>query len=152
MLAVTLPPKVVADINILNIFKQGDGDEITFNADGFEVKEAIVNGQTVNFARYVTDKNIDTKLPLVADYSGAAVNISIQTVDPNKESVVFYAPVFKGVRYRFASPVENYFKDFMAQVLEGDYKEYTSSNLINKKSIMFSCNCILNYLYSNWKG
>jgi hypothetical protein len=152
MLAVTLPPKIVADINILNIFKQGTGDEITFATDGFEVKEAIINGQPVNFAKYVTEKSIDTKLPLVADYSGAAVNISIQAVDTAKGTVAFYAPVFKDVRYRFAEPVDNYFREFMSHVLEDDYKEYSTSNMINKKSVLFSCNCILNYLYSNLEG
>jgi hypothetical protein len=152
MLTVALPPKIVADINILNIFKQGTGDVITFAQDGFSVNEAMINGQPVNFAKYVTDNNIDTKLPLVADYSGAAVNISIQAVDTAKGSVAFYAPVFKNVRYRFAAPVENYFRDFMSEVLTDDYNEFVSSNLINKKSIVFSCNCILNYLYSNLEG
>jgi hypothetical protein len=152
MLTVALPPKIVADINILNIFKQGTGDVITFAQDGFSVKEAIINGQAVNFAKYVTEKSIDTQLPLVADYSGAAVNISIQAVDAAKGTVAFYAPVFKNVRYRFAEPVENYFREFMSHVLEDDYKEYNTSNMINKKSVMFSCNCILNYLYSNLEG
>ncbi len=152
MLSVTLPPKIVADINILNIFKQGTGDEITFTGDGFEAVEAVVNGKSVNFAQYVTENNIDTKLPLVADYSGAAVNISIQAVDTAKGKVAFYAPVFKNVRYRFAAPVENYFREFMSFVFEDDYKEYATSNMINKKSVVFSCNCILNYLYSNLEG
>ncbi len=142
----------MADISILNIFKQGSGDTITFPADGFSSKEAIINGTPTNFADYVTLNNIDTKLPLVADYSGAAVNISIQAVDAEKHEVAFYAPVFKDVRYKFAAPVDNYFRDFMSLVLEDDFDENININMVNEKLIMFSCNCILNFVYSNLEG
>ncbi|NLF50335.1 MAG: hypothetical protein GX577_04300 [Leptolinea sp.] len=152
MVAVELPPTKMADIGILNIFKQGDGDTITFDVDGFSVKEAKINGNVVNFAEYVFSNSIDTKLPLVADYSGASINISIQAVDAEKQEVTFYAPVFKDVRYRFAAPVDNYFRDFMSLVLEDDFEENLNISRENEKIILFSCNCILNFLYSNLEG
>lgn len=152
MMSVQLPANKAADINILNIFKQGAGDTITFAVDGFDVSEAFINGNPENFATYVLENKIDTKLPLVADYSGAAVNISIKAVDADNKAVSFYAPVFKDVRYRFAEPVDNYFREFMSQVLEDDYSEYATTNETNRKFVLFSCNCILNYLYSNLEG
>jgi hypothetical protein len=152
MMSVQLPANKAADINILNIFQQGTGDTITFTKDGFEVKDAVINGVQQNFAGYVLDNKIDTKLPLVADYSGAAVNISIKAVGADNQAVSFYAPVFKDVRYRFAKPVDNYFKEFMSKVLEEDFAEYSTTDSANQKFVMFSCNCILNYLYSNLEG
>lgn len=152
MMAVQLPPDKIADIGILNIFKQGSGDTITFDTDGFSATEAWVNGSVVNFADYVLENKVDTKLPLVADYSGAAINISIQAVDADNHEVSFYAPVFKDVRYRFAAPVDNYFREFMSLVLEGDFEENININMSNEKQILFSCNCILNFVYSNLEG
>ena len=38
----SLPEGKVADVNILNIFSQGEGDEIEFPDDGFSVTEPIV--------------------------------------------------------------------------------------------------------------
>jgi hypothetical protein len=151
MMAVQLPANKTAEINILNIFKQGSGDVISFPQNGFKTTEAIINGQPVNFAKYILENSIDTKLPLVADYSGTGINISIQSVDAEKQEVTFYAPVFKDMSYRFASPVD-YFKDFMSEVLEGEFAEFYSTSDVNKKFIMFSCNCILNFLYSNLEG
>ncbi|HEX7557355.1 MAG TPA: hypothetical protein VF338_12070 [Leptolinea sp.] len=152
MMSVVLPANKAADINILNIFKQGNGDSITFTEDGFDVNMASINGRAKNFAEYVLENEIDMKLPLVADYSGASVNISIKAVDAENKVVSFYAPVFKDFRYRFAQPVENYFREFMSQVLEDDFDEFSSTTAANQKTVLFSCNCILNYLYSNLEG
>ncbi len=152
MMSVQLPANKAADINILNIFKQGTGDTITFTEDGFDVKVASINGTPKNFADYVLENKIDTKLPLVADYSGAAVNISIKAVDADNQNVSFYAPVFKDVRYRFAQPVDNYFKEFMSQVLENDFDEFYTANTVNDKTVYFFMQLHLNYVYSNLEG
>ena len=95
----------------------------------------------VNFAEYVTDKKIDTRLPLVANYSGAMINISFQSVDTNNKVVNFYAPVFKDIEYKLAAPVQDYVTSFLSQM---------PSN--GKDEILFSCNCILNFLYSELEG
>ncbi len=133
---VTLPKNKIAQIGIINIFKQGDGDTIEFDSEGFSVKECLIDGRKRNFCEYIISNKINTKLPLVANYSGAMVNVSFRAVDEPNKAVHFYAPVFKGVQYKIADPVEDYVKDFTAQL---------DKERINP---LFSCNCILNYLYS----
>lgn len=139
VMSARLPDNKVADVNILNIFEQGDGDSIEFAEDGFSAKEARINGETRDFAAYIEEKKLDTRLPLVANYSGAMVNTSFQNVGDGK--VDFYAPVFAGLTYKHAAPVENYVAEFSKQLESCDVE-----------NIMFSCNCILNYLYSELEG
>lgn len=139
---VTLPAGKSVDVGIINLFEQGDGDILTFTTDGFASTDVMVNGVKENFADYITRNQLDTKLPLVADYYGALVNISFQSVEPGGE-VKLYAPVFSGIRYKLAKPVSNYAEAFGAQL---------QKNSLDTKRLAFSCNCILNYLYSNLEG
>lgn len=139
---VTLPYGQSAHIDIINLFKQGDGDVITFDDDGFASEgKCHIGGNVISLASYIADRKIDTKLPLVADYNGAMVNVSIQSVDAADDKVQFYAPVFKDIKYRFAKPVEDYAEVFARDVQGKD---------ANK--IAFSCNCILNYAYADLEG
>ena len=135
------PADVHANINIVNIFKQGSGDAITFSEDGFSSTDAYVNGVRRNLAEYLLEKKIDTKLPLVADYSGAMINTSFQSVDGTTKKVAFYAPVFRGVEYKIAAPTPDYVTAF-----ESRLPRFAAD------TIAFSCNCILNYLYANLEG
>lgn len=130
------------DVGIVNIFEQGGGDTLTFASDGFSCTDVMVNGVKENFADYITRNNFDTKLPLVADYYGALVNISFQSVEPGAE-VKFYAPVFAGIRYKHAKPISDYATLFDAQL---------KKNELSGSNVLFSCNCILNYLYSGLEG
>ena len=139
---VMLPAGKNADVGIINLFEQGEGDVLTFTTDGFSVTEVMVNGVKENFADYITRNNLDTKLPLVADYYGAMVNISFQSVESGGE-VKLYAPVFSGIRYKHAQAVSNYGAAFNEQL---------KINSPDAKSVAFSCNCILNYLYSGLEG
>lgn len=136
---IELPKGKYADLDIINLFSQGDGDVLEFEESGFTAKDVYVNGTKMNFANYLKAKGIDTRLPLVADYNSVMINISIQNVATDK--VDFYAPVFKGIQYKFASPVSNYIDAFKAV-------------LANKNDVCptFSCNCILNFLYSELEG
>lgn len=138
---VSLPASQVAEINYINIFEQGTGDTITFLQDGFSACDAYINGVKANFADYITQQNLDMRLPLVADYFGAMVNVSFQGVDPLKHEVRFYAPVFAGVSYKHAKPLKDYIQQFTAKI---------PVNL--NKHPAFSCNCVLNYLYSELEG
>ncbi len=138
---VELPSEKFAEINIINLFEQGRGDVIEFPESGFQVGEAIINGQKQNFADYVLKKQLDTRLPLVADYNGAMVNISIQSINEKAKLVNFYAPVFSNVKYKQASPVRDYIDAFTKLLPDGGFNEQ-----------VFSCNCILNYLYSELEG
>jgi hypothetical protein len=138
VLEMELPENKVATLEIVNIFETGTGDTIEFPEDSFSAKEAIINGEKRNFADYVKSNNIDIKLPLVTDYCGAMINISFQAVED--EEVKFYAPVFKGIKYHHAKPVQDYVRLF-----EGAMPSENTN-------ITFSCNCILNYLYSELEG
>lgn len=137
---VTLPAGRYAEVGIVNTLRQGDGDEFEFPQTGFAVKDCLVNGVQHNFYDYMKAHDIDTRFPLVADYSGAMINVSFQELDARERTVSFYAPVFAGVKYRIASPLHDYVSDFAAAV--PDLGE----------DAVFSCNCVLNYLYSELEG
>jgi hypothetical protein len=137
---VDLPEDKYAKSNIINLFHQGSGDSITFSTAGFEVTECMVNGQKRNLAEYLEEQKIDQKLPLVADYVGAMINVSFQAVDAKNGKVSLYAPVFPGVEYKIAVPVGDYETEFRKE--------------LDAKSIhpVFACNCVLNYLYAKLEG
>ena len=137
---VPLPPEKFVHIDIVNLFKPGDGDSITFDSTAFSAGSCLINGQPANLADYLIAKGIDTRLPLVADYCGAMINVSIKGVDADSKRVDFYAPVFPGVPYRIAAPVADYVNGFLAALPKLD------------TGITFSCNCILNFLYSDLEG
>jgi len=144
VLQAQLPPGKAAEIGIINLFEQGDGDILTFNTDDFAAKDVMVNGERRNLSAYIVKNKLDTKLPLVADYYGALVNISFQDVDEVEGVVKFYAPVFSGIRYKHARPVADYVKSFNEQLAKGC--------AVDPDRLVFSCNCILNYLYSELEG
>lgn len=137
---VPLPPDKMARVDIVNLFTQGNGDTITFPESGFSAATALINGKPTVFADYLDERKIDTHLPLVADYCGAMINVSIKGVSSSDRRVEFYAPVFTGQTYKVAAPVVDYVGSFQA-VLPA-----------NVHGLVFSCNCILNYLYSNLEG
>lgn len=136
-----LPDTHVAEVGIVNIFEQGDGDTLIFPQNSFTVREVEVNGVPTNFAKYILEKRLDTRLPLVADYYGTMVNVSFQSVDSDKQEVHLYAPVFAGVTYKHARPIEDYVRQFISQ----------APTQLSKQTV-FSCNCILNYEYSELEG
>lgn len=127
-------------MDIVNLFKQDDGDVISFGKTGFSGDVAFINGKKVIFSEYLTENNIDSKLPLVADFNGAMINVSFQEVNNDKGFVNFYAPVFEGVEYRVAKPVTDYVKDFNQEVT------------CIKDTPFMSVNCILNFLYAELEG
>jgi hypothetical protein len=128
---VTLPPGQAAHIDI-----------ITFDTEGFASEgKCHIGGVATSLASYIADRKIDTQLPLVADYNGAMINVSIQSVDAADDKVQFYAPVFKDIKYRFAKPVLDYAGVFARDVGAKD-----------ANTIAFSCNCILNYAYAELEG
>jgi hypothetical protein len=137
---VALPPGRCANVNIVNLFRQGKGDKITFPHAGFEVTDCRVNGEKLLFSRYLKSRNINVQLPLVADYKGAMVNVSFRSVDADKDEVALYAPVFPGIDYKIAEPVGDYEAEFDRQ--------------FEKRGVepVFTCNCILNYLYAKLEG
>jgi hypothetical protein len=136
---VTLPANQAAELDIVNIFKLGCGDTLSFPEAGFAASDCLINGQPANLAQYIEEKRIDTRLPLTADYCGSVINVSLQAVEADSGTVRFYAPVFPGVKYQFADPVPDYAEAFSKAIPKGDES-------------LFSCNCILNYLYGELEG
>ena len=137
---IRLPKGKTAMINLVNIFEDDKTDPtITFPENELDVSTCFVNGQKVNFAEYIQRKNLDTQMPLVADYNGVYINTSIKAVENGK--VGLYAPVFKGIGYRFATRVSDYAEEFKNRI-----------DAAGAGSPIFSCNCILNYLYGNLEG
>jgi hypothetical protein len=139
---VGLPDNKYAEINIVNSFTQGDGDVICFPEDGFSATQAIINGKTRSLAEYLKSQEIDTRLPLVADYCGSMINTSFLEIDADTGKVTFVAPVFNGMEYRIAAaPQKDYVDEFASQIAK-----------IDQSHIFWSCNCILNYLYAGLEG
>lgn len=141
VLRAELKPGKQAEIGIINLFEQGDGDTLTFPSDGFAASDVMVNGAPQNYAAYLKAYNLDTRLPIVADYYGALVSISFQCINEAEDMVHFYAPVFSGIEYKHARPVADYVAAFDAQAgkVVG----------LDTDDVAFSCNCVLNYLFSN---
>lgn len=130
------------ELGTVNSFAQGDGDILTFLDDGFSCTEVMVNGIRESFGDYIIRNNLDTKMPLVANYFGKLVNISFQSFEAGGK-VTFYAPVFTGVRYKHSKQANNYADEFNNQMEKNDLKG---------KEILFACNCVLNYIHLNLEG
>ena len=139
-LHVTLPANRVVDLKIVNIFESGGGNLIRFEEGGFRVSKCFVDGKPANLAEYIKSNGIPTEFPLVGDYNGSAINVSFQSVDATAGTVDLYAPVFPGVDYHFAKPVEDYAAAFSKAITAEDDEP------------AFACNCILNYLYGKLEG
>lgn len=127
----------VAEVGILNMFEQGDGDTIAFAASGFNATKAYINGKLIDYAQYIKEQAIDLRMPLVADINGTLVNTSFRRCLGEHGEIRFHSPVFKELTYRHAKPIDNYSEKFT--------KELTLR--LHEKTI-FSCNCILNFIYS----
>jgi hypothetical protein len=136
----TLPANKIADIEIINVFKPGRGDKITFPVSGFVQEQCSINGKPMNFAHYLSSIGADLRLPLTANYNGSVINVSIQATEEATGLVRLYAPAFAGVEYTFAEPVSDYVAAFEEALPK------------NNKDSMFACNCILNYMYANLGG
>jgi hypothetical protein len=137
---VELPADYRSGISVVNIFDRGAGDEISFPVGGFQAEGCFINGERKNFHDYILERKIDTRLPLVADFCGTMVNVSIQALLEKEKAVQFYAPVFEGVSYSMAEPVDNYAAKFNVAV---------SSKAVKPA---YACNCILNFLYGELEG
>ncbi len=130
-----LPATQYAEIDIVNIYQQGQGDTFTFQEDGFGCTSCLINGKPANLADYYKENNINADLPLVANYAGASINVSIQQINEEEHHVAFFAPVLKGRAYKVAQPIEDLYTVFCKELPE------------DSSAVIFSCNCILNYVH-----
>lgn len=141
-LHISLASDKMASLGIVNIFNVSDNvAKIEFLEDSLSVIKCLVNGEEVVFSDYIADNKLDTQLPLVADYNSVLVNVSIKAISEKDKIVDFYAPVFAGKEYSFASPVSDYGTSFTNCLKD-----------VQDIKPVFSCNCILNYLYGKLDG
>lgn len=134
----SLLPSKIARLEIVNIFEQSEEFCVEVFDDTFKVKDCLINGELVNLYQFIKDNEIDISHPLIYDYAGAPVNVSFQLLSANTKEVVFYAPLFKNRKYYFSKKLYNYQEAFQAKI----------SNVLEREtSIIYNCNCILNYLY-----
>lgn len=139
---VALPDDKLAVIDIVNLFEPEEGDLLRFHSTGFEVVTCLVNGHETNFADYLRKRGLqDGTLPLIGDYAGARINVSLQHVGESGGKVSLYAPVFPEVDYRFAKPVGDYASAFKARL---------SAQPVD--GVAMSCNCILNFVFGELEG
>jgi len=139
VLHVGLPQGRRPALDIVNIFAPRDDLTLTFPETGFSAREVTVDGTTRPLASLLAERGIDTRLPLIANYAGAAINVSFESVDPATGDVSFYAPVIAGVEYRPARAMPDYAAAFAERLGQGG-------------AGTLSCNCILNYLHGAMAG
>lgn len=139
---VTLPAGQSARTDIINPFAIGDGPTFEFDDEGFVIGPACaIDGRRDDFTAYLAAHPDQIRLPLVADYRGALVNVSIRSCDAQTGRIEFFAPVTRGVTYRFAAAPTERQNPFAA-----------ACGLTAPEQVAASCNCILNYSYFDLKG
>ncbi|MCL2855053.1 MAG: hypothetical protein FWE21_05475 [Defluviitaleaceae bacterium] len=139
-LHVKLPEGKVASVNIVNIFSPDEKlPVLEFDEQNFVVQNCIVDGEKTSFASFLKEHNASSMAPMIGDYSGASVNISLQAV--TDDGVQLAAPPAKGIKYRWASPVEDYAAAFQSYAKE-----------LESKNIAFACNCLYNFMYGQLEG
>lgn len=137
---ITVPADKMVSLEIVNLFEPNGEDRLTFPSNGFHVDECQVNGETVSFSEYVRSRGYDHgRLPLVGDFGGAHLNASLQNVAEG--GVDLYAPVFTGVDYHFARPVDDYAGQFRSRIAA-----------VDPQGVVWGCNCVLNYLFGELQG
>lgn len=141
---VHLNPGKAAAVGVVNPFQEGKSGVIEFPTTGFSATQCLVNGEKRNVVEYLDEVKADVRYPLIADYPGARinkVNVSFQDLDSKAGRATFYAPVFQGVRYRLAAPLGDYVAAFQSAL-----------PAFGGAEVVFSCNCVLNYLHMKLEG
>jgi hypothetical protein len=139
---VALPAERLVSLQIVNIFEPDDGDVLRFDETSFDVTDCLVNGERRNLATYLAERGLEHgRQPLVGDFAGAHINVAFQVVDAAAGKVTLFAPVFTGVEYRLARPISDYAGEFRRRLADFD-----------PTGVVFSCNCILNFLYGELEG
>jgi len=139
---VQLPKDKLASVEIINPFESDNGDVLRFAEASHEVRDCLVNGELTNFAQYLARRALtDGRTPMIGDFANAPLNVSLQKVDAAAGTVSLYAPVFPGVDYHFAKPLADYTKAFRERLQAQDHSD-----------VVFSCNCILNFVFGELEG
>jgi len=139
---VSLRADQLATLEIVNLFEPDDGDVLTFDTTTFQPGSCRVNGEATSFAAYVAARGLaGGRVPLVGDFAGAHINVSLQRVDTERDVVDLYAPVFPGVEYRFARPIGDYAGAFRRRLAD-----------VDPQGVVLGCNCVLNFMHGQLEG
>ena len=138
---ISLPEGKLASVGIVNIFEP-DADSPLFEFDGGKniISKCRIDGVERIFKDYLTENNVDIRLPIIGEYSGAHINISFGEYTDDG-SVVLRAPVFKGIHYRLAKPMPDY---------EGSFRAGLSG--LESVNPVFACNCVHNFIHGKLEG
>ncbi|MEM9328270.1 MAG: hypothetical protein AAGA85_21560 [Bacteroidota bacterium] len=132
----------VARLEIVNIFGQDHSDDVVIEPieTSFKQTDCLINGEKKNLYDYLIEHDIDTKYPLVCDYAGAGINASFEFLKADERAVTFYAPLFKGYKYKFSKKAAVSYAEAFRERVE---------QLEDRNNMIFNCNCILNYMYGD---
>lgn len=138
VLYVSLPEQCFAQLHIANLFAPGTGPEIRFPAAGQTSDgDCLIGGERRNLARYIAERGIDRRLPLIADHEGALLNVAILMADVPTGRMTFLSPVSAALTYRFAEEVLDYTAEFTRAAAE-----------IELDKAAHACICALHYHYA----
>lgn len=135
---VKLPANKYAEMNLVNFYEPREDITIEFLETSLAVKNVLVNGEKVNLAKYIADNNLDPDLPIMTDAFSQLTNVSIHMI--NGDTVTVFAPVFQGVPYKLAKPVEN---------LPQKMLDYKNPDPVSPDA---GCMCMLCYLRGEQEG
>ena len=137
-----LPENKRANLEIVSPFVQGDGDTFVFTDYSFDVTACYINGKLENALDYWKKNNIDMRLPLVTNISGASINVSLCELDEANRTLKLAAAVIPGMEYKIAR-----------QLPDSDYTKAFKANIpAEADSIVSFMSCYLNFEYMKLKG
>jgi len=135
-----VPESQNVSVNIINIFSPDENaPPIEFDQEGFTATTCRVDGKEMMFDDYITQNNLDMKLPIIGNFFGHGINVDIRSIENGE--VRFGAPVFTGVKYYRAKDVPDYEAAFNASLME-----------CKNVQAVFSCNCLSNFMRGGLEG
>lgn len=139
---IALAPEQLASVEAVNIFERRPGLVLHFPNEGTRVDRCLVNGTEHRLVDVLSEyEDSDGKLPLLGDYLGTSLNVSIESVNRETGLVTLFAPVFPDVDYFLALPPE-------------DYAMAIADRFVSRQTKGTICTfcCILHYRYGNFAG
>jgi hypothetical protein len=142
VLHIELPENKVGRIEIVSVLNPDPkSDELVFDQDGWKNTMVKVNGEERDLYEYFESVNHVYSLPLMANYSGAKINIGFIKDEENKRAL-FCAPVYKDTVYKVVTnKTDNYEKEFFDSFVKD-----------KNANIEYSISCIYNYFNFELEG
>jgi len=142
VLHIELPEDKVGRIEIISVLDSDPkSDELTFNEDGFNNTIFNVNGTKRDLYEYFESINHKYSLPIMADYSGAKINIGFIKDEENKKAL-FCAPAYKNTEYKVVTNQTNNYENEFFKAFEKD----------KDSEVSYSASCIYNYFNFDLEG